>query len=343
MDAKAFEFAARQQAYLEERQDQLVIDTDTHITDLETLSAPRRERVLASEDYFHGRPIDAELLVREMDMAEVDMALSWQNPASTAYTSDADHNYEALLAANRYVRDSARRYPQRIVPGGWTDPNACGVKNALRIVDFCIQEAGFLYVKMNPAQNHYPIDGPDVLAVLDRIVELGGIPVFHFGADTKFTPAEGMETIAKRHPSHPVLAVHMGGGGASYVEAENLSMRARRLGLEHPNLRFALSAKRDTHMESDLITYQLAGEPFCHNLFCASDAPYGRMAWNFGGFRAMLRSLMAGERHTDKRVRENPGLFTAKSAQDYLGGSFARFTVKGYARLLGVHSMALQS
>ncbi len=58
------------------------------------------------------------------------------------------------------------------------------------------------------------------------------------------------------------------------------------------------------------------------------------MAWNFGGFRQMLRGLQNGNGHPDPRVRERPGLFTPESVQDYLGRNFARFLVNAYARLL---------
>jgi predicted TIM-barrel fold metal-dependent hydrolase len=271
-----------------------------------------------------------------MAMADVDMALIWQNPAATPYKDDPQHNFEALLAANRYVLDSACRHPDKLIPGGWVDPKACGVDGALRLVEMLVTEFGFLFIKMNPAQNRFPIDSELVVRVTERIVELGAIPVFHFGADTPFTPAAGLERIATLNPYHPILAIHMGGGGAGYVEADELYRQARELGLRRPNIRFALSAKRDTHIESDLIAYQLAGEPFCHNLFCASDAPYGRMAWNFGGFRAMLRSLQDGARHPDARLRQNPNLFTDAAVQGYLGRNFAEFVVAGYRYLLRV-------
>jgi hypothetical protein len=61
------------------------------------------------------------------------------------------------------------------------------------------------------------------------------------------------------------------------------------------------------------------------------------MTWNFGGFRAMFRSLLDGARHTDARVRANPGLFTPEAVRDYLGGNFARFAAEGYRRLLAAH------
>lgn len=332
----AAEAAERLQQYLETHADRLAIDADIHITDFESLDSVQRQQYDSTPDYYHGRPISAEDAVREMDMAGVDMALAWQNPATTVYGENLEANTRVLTDANRYVLESAKRYPDRFIPGGWVDAKACGLDNTLLLVEKLVAEFGFLIVKLNPAQNGYQIDGPFSLAVVDRIVELGAIPAFHFGADTPYTPAEGLRSLAERHPERPLIAVHMGGGGAGYLEAEGLYRAARQLGLECPNIRYTFSAKRDTHIESDLVAYQLAGEPFSRHLFCGSDAPYGRMTWNFGGFRAMFRSLIDSEKHTDARVRARPGLFTPEVARNYLGGNFARFAAGEYRRLLTV-------
>lgn len=316
-------------AWLEAHQDSLVIDADTHATDIEKY--PRRD----TPHYYHGRPLSAEELVAEMDMAGVSMANAWQNPASTFYSDDLDKNAEVLLEANRYVFEAGQRYPHRFIPSGWADPKACGVDNACRIAEVCVKELGFALVKMNPAQNAYPIDSPAVLQVLDRIVELGAIPVFHYGADTPYTPASGLEEVALRHPGHPVVAVHMGGGGAGYLEAEELYHQSRELGLRLPNVHYIFSALRDAHIEEALISYQQTGEPFTNNLFCGSDAPYGRMTWNFGGFRMMFRSLVEARNYPDPRVR--PGLFQEADVQRYMGGNFAKLVLDGYRRLLQIH------
>jgi predicted TIM-barrel fold metal-dependent hydrolase len=336
MSAPALLAVDRLLRHLETRAGELVIDADVHISDLDALDAARRRRYERTPGYYHGRPISAEDAIREMDMAAIDMALAWQNPAATTYTDDPDANTLALTRANRYVLESARRYPDRFIPAGWVDPKACGLESTLELLKTLAFEFGFLVIKLNPAQNGYPIDGPVSVAVVDRIIELGAIPAFHFGADTPYTPARGLESLAKRHPEWPLIAVHMGGGGASYVRAEETCLMARSLGLECPNIRYVFSAKRDTHIESDLIEYQLAGEPFCRNLFCASDAPYGRMTWNFGGFRAMLDSLMDGAAHTDPRVRARPGLFTAEAVRNYLGGNLASFMAAEYRRLVAL-------
>jgi predicted TIM-barrel fold metal-dependent hydrolase len=327
-------------SFLEANQNELVIDMDTHITDTMRLQSPVRERYESRDGYYHGRPISAEDLLCEMNLSAVDMALIWQNPAATPYTEDHDENAERLLSANRYIRESADRFPNRFIPAGWTDPKACGPSNALRIAEYCVREFGFPIVKMNPAQNGYPMDSPEVAHVVDRIIALGAVPAFHFGADTPFTPAEGLETIACRRPGHPVLAVHMGGGGAGYVQAENLYHQARDLGLRRTNIRYIWSARRDAHIENDAITYQLAGPPVSSHIFCGSDAPYGRLSWNFGGFRAMFASLSQAERHDDRRVRSNPGLFDTEVTRAYLGANAARFVLSACRFLLEVHDLA---
>lgn len=335
MNPEVSDSIRRRLAYLEEHGSALVIDADTHITDTGALRGAVADRYAeAGYDYYHGRPISAEDLVAEMEMAGVDMALCWQNPATTPYGDDLEANFQALLEANAYVAESALRYPARIVPGGWTDPKALGLEGALRLTEILVREFGMLFVKMNPAQNRFPIDSADVRAVVARIAELGAIPAFHFGADTTYTPADGLEALAKAFPDTAILAIHMGGGGAAYVDADPTYLRARELGLEYPNIRYALSAKRDTHIETALIRYSLAGPPFSSHLYCASDAPYGRMTWNFGGFRAMLAGLVDGRDHPDPRVRENPQAFTPGRAQAFLGGNFASFLVENYRPFL---------
>ena len=317
---------------LEDTRARLTIDADTHISDPRVMSDAERERFETGE-YYHGRPISAEGLIQEMDLARVDMALVWQNPSSTAYSDDAERNAEALAEANRYVFESAERHPERLIPAGWVDPKACGLRGTLALVERLVGEFGAFLVKLNPAQNEFMMDSPDAVKVVDCIVDLGAVPAFHFGADTPYTPPRALRAIALRHPGHPVMAVHMGGGGAGYMEAEATYREARALGLERPEIRYALSTKRDAHIESDLIAYQLAGEPFCHNLFCASDAPFGKMTWNFGAFRGMFDALAAGEAHTDPRVRSHPGLFTEAAIHNYMGLNFARFAAESCARI----------
>jgi hypothetical protein len=176
---------------------------------------------------------------------------------------------------------------------------------------------------MNPAQNEFSITDPKVLVVVEYIVSLAAVPAFHFGADTPFTPSAGLLAVARRVDPSPVVAVHMGGGGAGYVEAEPVYRSARRVGLRQRNIHYVLSAKRETHIESDLIAYEAAGDGCRGRISCASDAPYGLQSWNFAGFRALFAQFRNG-RHPDVRVRSGAAPFDDGTVADYMGGNFAR-------------------
>lgn len=320
--------------WLEREGARLVIDADTHVTNCSNLPPPIDERYRSTPAYYHGRPVDAQGLLAEMELAGVDAALVWQNPAATLYRDDPVYNAGALRRANEYVAECARHYPTRFIPAGWTDPKNLGLERALELVDWCVLEAGFSIVKLNPAQNAFPIDSDVVVAVVERIVALGAVAAFHYGADTPYTPAAGLERIARRFSPSPVIAIHMGGGGAGFVEAEEQYQQTRCMGLQNPNVVFLLSARRDTHSESDIIAFHAAGEPYRHNLCCASDAPYGRMTFNFGGFGAMLRSLTKREVHPDPRIRSGQVRFSAQDVQSYLGGNFARHVARSCRSVL---------
>ena len=87
-------------------------------------------------------------------------------------------------------------------------------------------------------------------------------------------------------------------------------------------------------MESDLITYRFAGAPFAHNVAVASDAPYGRISWNFGGFKVMFATLQDGAAHGDPRLRASPGLFDDAAVQDFMGRNLANLVIRTDLRLL---------
>jgi len=337
MNLTSLEFIMNQRDYLKSHKDKLVIDTDTHITNPLLIGAKTRSKLKSITGYFHGMPITAEQLINEMDLTGVDMALVWQNPAAIDYGKNQNVNYQKLIEANEYIYTSSRKYPTRFIAAGWTDPKALGVELAKKCAEKLILEYGFPIVKMNPAQNGFYMDSPMVFDVLETIIGLNAIPAFHVGSDTEFTSVDALEKIAKRYPEVPVIAVHMGGGGAGYPEAESNYHAIRNLGLKYENLKFPLSAKRDTHIESDLITYKLAGEHFYRNLFYASDAPYGKLSWNVGGFQLMLKNLRSKDYLADTRLQEHPDLFDCKAEQQIMGGNFATFMCEVYCKILNVY------
>lgn len=323
-------------SWLREARETVVIDGDAHPSDPALLPARVVKRMTEYPDYYHGQPISAAELVNEMNTAGVDAALCWQNPNVLDYGADQKVNFELLKGANVSIEAMAQTYPHRIIPAGWTDPKALGVAGAIEMARFCVEELGLPIVKMNPAQNAYPIDSDPVRTVLNEIIGLGAVPAFHFGSDTPYTPPEGLEAIALMHPDHPVIAVHMGGGGGHFIEADSVYVEARALGLRRPNIFYIFSAKRDVHIESDLIAYSLAGPPFTKNLAVGSDVPYGRITWNFGGFRGIFDSLRKGAKHNDKRLHAVPDLFSEDLIQGFMGRNMADLVIAADTRILSL-------
>lgn len=327
---------ARRRDYLRSNADRLVIDGDVHPTEREALLDDIRARVDSDPNYYHGRPLLTEELLLRMNQARIDVALCWQNPAVLKYGPDPADNAGRLVEANRRIAALGELHPERIIPAGWTDPKALGLERAISLARQCVEEFAMPVVKMNPAQNHYPIDSDEVARVVDAIVELGAVPAFHFGSDTPFTPAAGLERIARRHPNHPLIGVHMGGGGGHFVEAEPTYQEARKVGLQNPNIFFILSAMRDTHLESALISYAQAGAPYARNLGVGSDAPYSGMLWNFGAFRTLFAAMRDGSGYGDPRLAAMPHLFDDKMISGFMGGNLARLVADACERILSL-------
>ncbi|MGF1636162.1 MAG: hypothetical protein ACFCUU_03745, partial [Cyclobacteriaceae bacterium] len=74
--------------YLKSNRDWLVIDADTHASSYEDLAKKFKDKMMRTPNYYQGRPINGKDLMREMDVTKVDMALVWQNPATTVYSDD---------------------------------------------------------------------------------------------------------------------------------------------------------------------------------------------------------------------------------------------------------------
>lgn len=325
--------------HLDDNRSRLAVDACAHVTNVHALQGEAKRRHDASPDYYSGRPVSAEDLIREMDMADVDMALAWQNPPATAADGDPEQNLLALFEANLYVNDAACRFPERFIPAGWIDPAALGVERAASVAERLVKQLGFAIVRLDPPRCGLPIDSEPVLALVDHVIELGATPALGVEAGSPFTPVEGLERVAQRHPAHPIIIVPVGAGTPG---ADEWYRESRELGLRQTNIRYVLKARPDAQTEADLIRYQLAGAPHSHNLMCASGAPFGRMTWHFGGYRAMFRSLQDGLTHTDERVRAHPEMFAEADVRRYLGGNCADLAQQCYARMLKTQGVKLQ-
>jgi len=166
----------------------MIIDADCHIS-------PTPEG---------GNSIGVDELLRRMDRAGVERAVTWLQPP---YLRD-------VRPGNAYVHEAMRAHPDRILGFGWADPNL-GVAAARDEARRCVEEYGLFGVKLNGAQNSFYIDSEELsLPVIEAIASLGTRLAFHVGADAfERTHPFRVGKIARRFPELTILAVHMGGVG----------------------------------------------------------------------------------------------------------------------------------
>jgi predicted TIM-barrel fold metal-dependent hydrolase len=230
----------------------LIIDADTHISP-------------TGED---ARAITIDELLRRMDRAGVDKALTWLRPP---YRREIDES-------NAYVYQATQQHPDRILGFGWADPRL-GLDKAKEVVKRCIEGYGFHGVKLNGAQNSYYIDDPDIsLPIVEEIASTGKLLAFHVGSDAfdKTHPFR-VAKIARMYPQVQILMVHMGG-----VAHHDMSNAAIEMAQECPNLTLIGSAVRDVAI---LKAIKVLG---AGRVCFGSDTPFALMRVEVAKYNALL-------------------------------------------------------
>jgi len=237
----------------------MIIDADCHIS-------PTSEG---------GVSIGIEELVRRMDRSGVERAVTWLQPP---YRREVD-------AANAYVYQATRRYPDRVLGFGWADPNL-GVEKAIATARRCIEEYGFYGVKLNGAQNSFRIDDPEVsIPVIEEVARLNSRLAFHVGADAfEQTHPFRVAKVAARHPNLPVLAVHMGGVGHA-----DLTKAMIEFAHQSPNITLIGSAVREVAVLRAIRS--LGASRVCFG----SDTPFGLMHVEVAKYHALLDGEVTSE------------------------------------------------
>ena len=234
----------------------MIIDADCHIT-------PHPEGITIRE------------LLRRMDRAGVDKALTWLRPP---YRREIDE-------ANAYVHRAMKAHPDRILGFGWADPNL-GLEKAKQTARRCIEEYGFYGVKLNGAQNSFFIDEPNLsLPVIEEIARTGKLLAFHVGADApEHTHPFRVAKIARMYPELTILCVHMGGVGH-----HDLSEAMIEFAQECPNLHLIGSSVREIPVLKAI--RELGPE----RVSFGSDTPFALMHVRLAMYRALLEDDFTDE------------------------------------------------
>jgi len=230
----------------------MIIDADVHIS-------PTSEG---------GNSITIDELLRRMERAGVDKALTWLQPP---YRREVDQ-------ANRYVYEATKNFPDRILGFGWVDPNL-GVEKAKDMVKKAIYDYGFFGVKLNGAQNNFYID--DLILsfpLIEEIAKTGKLLAFHVGADAyEQTHPFRVGKVAKLFPQTQILMVHM--GGASFADLSNAAIE---IAQKHTNLILIGSAVRSIPILKAIKT--LGASRVCFG----SDTPFELMHVEVAKYHALL-------------------------------------------------------
>ena len=192
----------------------MIIDADCHI----------------SSPAFQGRAITAADLVRAMDRAGVDKAVTWLQPP---------YNKE-IEPENQAVYEGMKAHPDRLLGFGWANPRL-GKERTEATIRRCFEEYGFYGIKFNGAQDWYVIDDPEVLPFIEQAAAYGKPIAFHIGADApENTHPYRLGRIAERFPGTPFLMVHMGGVGYPA-----LNRAAVEVAEQHANVSLVASAVQE--------------------------------------------------------------------------------------------------
>ena len=216
----------------------MIFDADTHMSPYrnfpDAISAPELNDRLAA--------------------AGVDKAVCWLLPQGVDDVSES----------NRYIYDNCKQMP-RFVPFGWANVME-GEDKAVRDAITCLDEYGFRGVKINGAQNYYPIDSLAAMHVCEEIAKRKGVIAFHIGFDEPLmTSPFRAATVASAFPETPILMIHMGGASATEENASRTVIDVAKL---CPNMYLIGSA-----IQAECVKTAL-DELGAHRVMFGSDVPF---------------------------------------------------------------------
>lgn len=143
-----------------------------------------------------------EQLIERMDRNGIDYSVVF----SMVNTAGLDP--DSIRAANDYVIEAVRRYPDRLVGLCLTTPRHG--EAALEEVRRCIA-SGLRGIKLHPhLLGYYPIDGEIVYPLVELARELKVPILTHSDANSKRCNPYQVVRLAQRFPDVPIIMAHMG-------------------------------------------------------------------------------------------------------------------------------------
>ena len=122
----------------------------------------------------YGARISAEEMIAKLDECGIDSALTWVHP------QQQNEDTCDFPAENKYVYESAKKYPDRFLPMGWLNPTQYSFKETSEQIKRYTDEYGFYGIKLNGALGKYSIIDEEIsLPVIELIAKTGCVLAFH--------------------------------------------------------------------------------------------------------------------------------------------------------------------
>lgn len=223
------------------------------------------------------RNVDISISAEEsrdlLQAAGVERAVCWLMPQGVGDVSESNH----------YIYEKCKSIPM-FVPFGWSNINE-GEEKAIKDAIICLEEYDFIGVKLNGAQNEYPIDSLPALHVCEEIAKRNGIIAFHIGTDSpNFTNPYRAGTIANLFPETTIVMIHMGGASTT---SENVSRHVINVAKSCPNMVLIGSAIKAVDVKRAI------DELGCDRVMFGSDQPFGDVKDCIADYKKMLQEYDA--------------------------------------------------
>jgi len=160
--------------------------------------------------------IDIQQLIKYMDEYETEKTVLCSSDDTT----------------NEQVLDAYEKYPKRIIPVVFANPNKG--EASLAMAEDYIKNKGFRGIKLHPLQHAYVADEETVDPFME-LAEKYNVPVFIHSGHPPFSLPWSIALLAERHPDVKTVMIHMGHGHGVYIDA------ALKMAKRYPNIYLEMS------------------------------------------------------------------------------------------------------
>lgn len=134
------------------------------------------------------------------------------------HTGDTIVPGTTLLEQHRYIAESVRKYPDRLIGMVMVNPYL-GLESIIKDIKQLIKEAGFRAIKLHPTVHSYlPSKNTKLLFPIVEVAVEFGVPVVIHTGDPPFALPVLMAPLAEAFPAATIIIAHLGTQKVTYAD-----------------------------------------------------------------------------------------------------------------------------